>query len=197
MLTSIGSELSNARQESVQLQVRHLLFRVLFIVYSIVAISTFAEPQTTEFDVDFNLRAEDIIPYCHFSVHLLSYCYRAQGKLAAEKDIAIAAASEARMVSEEVLKEKEAALAAFQEVRQKSHELQAYLEKESPKLLTAMVVVQKERDTASKAAAEATSSAMKAGEVLAEVLGSFNLEMAKARHTNMQLQVLFQYLVLQ
>jgi len=93
------------------------------------------------------------------------------------------------MVSQEVLKEKEAALAAFQEVRQKSQELQDYLEKENPKLVTAMVVVQKERDTASQAAAEATSSAMKAGGVLAEVLGSFNLEIAKARHINMQLQV--------
>ena len=102
------------------------------------------------------------------------------------------------MVSQEVLKEKEAALAAFQEVRQKSQELQEYLEKESPKLVTAMVVVQKERDTASQAAAEATSSAIKAGGVLAEVLGSFNLEMAKARHINMQLQVLTtQYLVFQ
>jgi hypothetical protein len=113
-----------------------------------------------------------------------------QENLLTEKDMAIAAASEARRVSQEVLKEKEAALVAFQEVRQKSQELQDYLEKESPKLVTAMVVVQKERDTASQAAAQATSSAIKAGELLAEVLGSFNLEMAKARHINMQLQVL-------
>ncbi|KAG0553581.1 hypothetical protein KC19_12G022600 [Ceratodon purpureus] len=111
-----------------------------------------------------------------------------QENLVTEKELAIAAASETRMVSQQVLKEKEAALVAFQEVRQKSQELQDYLEKESPKLVTAMVVVQKERDTASQAASEATSSAMKAGELLAEVLGSFNLEMAKARHINMQLQ---------
>jgi len=104
--------------------------------------------------------------------------------------MATAAASEARLISEAVLKEKETTLAAFQEVRQKSHELQDYLERESPKLLTAIVVVQKERDTASQAAAEATSFAMKAGELLSEVQGSFNLEMAKARHINMQLQVL-------
>ena len=112
-----------------------------------------------------------------------------QENLVIEKGLAVAAASEARKVSQEVLKEKEAALAAFQEARQKSQEIQDYLEKESPKLVTAMVVVQKERDTASQAAAQATSSAMKAGELLAEVLGSFNLEMAKARHINMQLQV--------
>ncbi|XP_073391727.1 uncharacterized protein [Physcomitrium patens] len=111
-----------------------------------------------------------------------------QEKLALEKDMAIAVASETRIASQKMQEERSAAIATFQEVRKQGQELQDTLEKESPKLLSTILEVQKERDTALQAAADATTSAMKAGEVLAEVLGSFNLEMAKARHINMQLQ---------
>lgn len=103
--------------------------------------------------------------------------------------MAAAAASETRRVSQDLVKEKEFALVAVQEARQKNQELQEFLERESSKIMNTIIVVQKERDTASQAASEATSSALKAGEVLAEVLGSFNLEMAKARRLSMQLQV--------
>lgn len=103
--------------------------------------------------------------------------------------MATKAASEARRVSEELLQEKESALQAVQEARLKNQEVQEYLERERSKVVQAMLVVQQERDTAAKAASDATSSALKAGEVLAEVLGTLNVETAKARRVNSKLQV--------
>lgn len=100
------------------------------------------------------------------------------------------AAAEARKLSQELAKEKEYAIVAVSEAREKNQELQVYLERESSKIMHAIAVVHKEKDTASQAASDATSAALKAGEVLAEVLGSFNTEMAKARRMSMQLQVL-------
>lgn len=104
--------------------------------------------------------------------------------------MANAAASKMRLVNQEVLKEKGATLVAFQDVWKKSHELQGSMEKGSPKLLTATMVFHEERDAASQAVVETTASAMKAGELLAEVLGSSNVEMAINCHVNMQLQIL-------
>jgi hypothetical protein len=98
-----------------------------------------------------------------------------QDNLIAEKEIVASAMYEARKVSQELQKEKEATLVIVQEARQKHKELQDCLERE--------------RDAASQAASEATSSAMKAREVLAEILDTYNLEMAKVRHVSLQLQV--------
>jgi hypothetical protein len=112
-----------------------------------------------------------------------------QENLAIEKDMATEAASEARRVSEELMQEKESALQAVQEARLKNQEIQEYLERERSKLVQAMLVVQQERDTAAKAASDATSSALKAGEVLAEVLGTLNVQTAKARRVSSKLQV--------
>jgi shikimate 5-dehydrogenase len=112
-----------------------------------------------------------------------------QDNLIAEKEIVASAMYEARKVSQELQKEKEATLVIVQEARQKHKELQDCLERESSRVLTALVIAQKERDAASQAASEATSSAMKAREVLAEILDTYNLEMAKVRHVSLQLQV--------
>lgn len=114
---------------------------------------------------------------------------RVQDNLIAEKEIVASAMYEARKVSQELQKEKEATLVIVQEARQKHKELQDYLERESSRLLSALMIVHKERDAASQAASEATSSAMKAREVLAEILDTYNLEMAKVRHVSLQLQV--------
>ena len=112
-----------------------------------------------------------------------------QDNLAAEKEIVVSAMYEARKVSQELQREKEATLVIVQEARQKHKELQDYLERESSRLLTALMIVQKERDAASQAASEATSSALKAREVLGEILNTYDLEMANIRHVSLQLQV--------
>ncbi|KAG0629748.1 hypothetical protein M758_1G127100 [Ceratodon purpureus] len=111
-----------------------------------------------------------------------------QDNLIAEKEILASTMHDAQKVSQELQKEKEVTLVIVQEARQKHKELQDYLERESSRLLTTLMIVQKERDSASQAASEATSSAMKAREVLAEILDTYNLEMAKLRHVSLQLQ---------
>ena len=112
-----------------------------------------------------------------------------QENLTVENDFVVAAMCEARKVSQELQKEKEAALVTVQEARQKHLELQDCLDRENPRLLTALTEVQKERDTALQAASEATSSAAKAGEALAEILDTYKLEMIRARQIRSQLQV--------
>jgi alanyl-tRNA synthetase len=114
-----------------------------------------------------------------------------QENLAIERDLAAAAASEARRMSQELAKEKEYALIAVTEAGEKNQKLQEFLERESSKIMHAVAVVQQEKDAASHAASEATSSALKAGEMLSEVLNSFNTEMAKARTMSLQLQVVY------
>lgn len=96
---------------------------------------------------------------------------------------------EARKISQELQREKEATFVIVQEARQKHKELQDYLERESSRLSTALMIVQKERDAASQAASEATSAAMKAKEVLSDILCTYDTEMAKVRHVSLQLQV--------
>ncbi len=52
-----------------------------------------------------------------------------------------------------------------------------------------MSVVHKEKHVASLAISEASASALRAQQVLAELLGSFNSEMGKTQKLTMQLQV--------
>jgi hypothetical protein len=112
-----------------------------------------------------------------------------QENLAIERDFAVAAASEARKVSQELAKQREYALIAVSEAGEKNQKLQEFLERESSKIMHTVAIIQQEKDTAAHAASEATTSALKAGEVLTEVLGSLKPEMAKARTRNLQLQV--------
>lgn len=112
-----------------------------------------------------------------------------QENLTVEYNVVVSAMREAQNLSKELQREKEAALEGVQEARQRQKELQDFLEKEGSKLLITLTEVQKERDTASQAALEATSSATKAAEVLAQIMDSYNLEMAKARVMSIELQV--------
>jgi hypothetical protein len=112
-----------------------------------------------------------------------------QENLAIERDFAVAAASEARKVSQELAKQREYALIAVSEAGEKNQKLQEFLERESSKIMHTVAIIQQEKDTAAHAASEATTSALKAGEVLTEVLCSLKPEMAKARTRNLQLQV--------
>lgn len=107
----------------------------------------------------------------------------------AEKDSVASAMYEARKMSLELQREKEATFGDVQEARQKHKDLQEYLERESSRLSTALMIVQKERDAASQAASEATSSAKKAREVLSDVLCAYDTEMANVRRLSSQLQV--------
>lgn len=107
----------------------------------------------------------------------------------AEKDSVASAMYEARKMSLELQREKEATFGVVQEARQKHKDLQEYLERESSRLSTALMIVQKERDAASQAASEATSSAKKAREVLSDVLCAYDTEMANVRRLSSQLQV--------
>nr|PNR43483.1 hypothetical protein PHYPA_015864 [Physcomitrium patens] len=111
-----------------------------------------------------------------------------QENLTVEYNVVVSAMREAQNLSKELQREKEAALEGVQEARQRQKELQDFLEKEGSKLLITLTEVQKERDTASQAALEATSSATKAAEVLAQIMDSYNLEMAKARVMSIELQ---------
>lgn len=106
----------------------------------------------------------------------------------AEKDSVATAMYEARKMSQELQREKEATFVIVQESRQKHKELQDFLERESSRLSTALMIVQKERDASSQAASEATSSAVKAREVLSEILCTYDSEMAKVHHLSRQLQ---------
>ncbi|KAH8962114.1 hypothetical protein BDL97_05G085800 [Sphagnum fallax] len=108
--------------------------------------------------------------------------------LATERDMAAAAAAEAIKVSKELAKVKEHSLIAVAEAQNRNQEVQQYLERETSKLLNAMSAVHKEKHVASLAASEASASALRAQQVLAELLGSFNSEMAKAQKLTMQLQ---------
>jgi len=112
-----------------------------------------------------------------------------QENLATERDMAAAAAAEAIKVSKELAKVKEHSLIAVAEAQNKNQEVQQCLERETSKLLNAMLAVHKEKHVASLAASEASASALRAQQVLAELLGSFNSEMAKAQKLTMQLQV--------
>jgi len=114
-----------------------------------------------------------------------------QENLAIERDMAAAAAAEAIKVSKELAKVKESSQIAIAEAQNKNHKLQQFLERESSKIMTAMSVVHKEKHVASLAASEAAASANQAGQVLADILGSFNSEMAKAQRLSLQLQVPF------
>ncbi|CAK9876697.1 unnamed protein product [Sphagnum jensenii] len=111
-----------------------------------------------------------------------------QENLATERDMAAAAAAEAIKVSKELAKVKEHSLIAVAEAQNRNQEVQQYLERETSKLLNAMSAVHKEKHVASLAASEASASALRAQQVLAELLGSFNSEMAKAQKLTMQLQ---------
>ncbi|CAM6025460.1 unnamed protein product [Sphagnum balticum] len=111
-----------------------------------------------------------------------------QENLAIERDMAAAAAAEAIKVSKELAKVKECSQIAIAEAQNKNHKLQQFLERESSKIMTAMSVVHKEKHVASLAASEAAASANQAGQVLADILGSFNSEMAKAQRLSLQLQ---------
>ncbi|CAM6034206.1 unnamed protein product [Sphagnum compactum] len=111
-----------------------------------------------------------------------------QKNLAIERDMAAAAAAEAIKVSKELTKVKECSQIAIAEAQNKNHKLQQFLERESSKIMTAMSVVHKEKHVASIAASEAAASANQAGQVLADILGSFNSEMAKAQRLSLQLQ---------
>ncbi|CAK9277147.1 unnamed protein product [Sphagnum jensenii] len=111
-----------------------------------------------------------------------------QENLAIERDMAAAAAAEAIKVSKELAKVKESSQIAIAEAQNKNHKLQQFLERESSKIMTAMSVVHKEKHVASLAASEAAASANQAGQVLADILGSFNSEMAKAQRLSLQLQ---------
>lgn len=84
--------------------------------------------------------------------------------------------------------DREAATEAIGEAKQLRLEFQELMVQENTRLKTAISLVHKERDLAATAASEASTSAVKAGEVLAEVLGSFNQEMSKARRKSYQLQ---------
>ncbi len=114
-----------------------------------------------------------------------------QENLAIERDMAAAAAAEAIKVSKELAKVKECSQIAIAEAQNKNHKLQQFLERESSKIMTAMSVVHKEKHVVSLAASEAAASANQAGQVLADILGSFNSEMAKAQRLSLQLQVPF------
>lgn len=56
-------------------------------------------------------------------------------------------------------------------------------------LARAVAMVEREKVVAASAAAEATLSAAKAGDILTEMLGSFSTEMSNARRKSLQLQV--------
>lgn len=101
---------------------------------------------------------------------------------------------EARKISHELQKEKEDALVVVKEALHKQQEMQDHSESESSRLLTAYMAIQTERGTASQAASDATSSAMKAKETMTEILDTYHVEMAKVRHTSSQFQVGYEYL---
>jgi hypothetical protein len=58
-------------------------------------------------------------------------------------------------------------------------------------LARALSVVEKHKEVAAMAAAEATMSSRKASNILNEMLGSFSIEMANAHSNSLQLQVGF------
>ncbi|KAL2622590.1 hypothetical protein R1flu_002795 [Riccia fluitans] len=91
-------------------------------------------------------------------------------------------------IQDNISLEKDAALQAVADAKRKSEEFQQFLLQEKTRLRNAVAMVQHERDAAAAAASEASSSALKAGEVMAEMLGSFNQEMNKARRKSSQLQ---------
>ncbi|KAG6550545.1 hypothetical protein Mapa_007914 [Marchantia paleacea] len=90
-------------------------------------------------------------------------------------------------LQDNIASEKDAAIQALAEAKKKSAEFQEFLLQEKTGMRHAVAIVQHERDAAAAAASDASNSAIKAGEVLAEVLGSFNQEMNKARRKSSQL----------
>jgi hypothetical protein len=112
-----------------------------------------------------------------------------QENLATERDMAAIAAVESIKVSKELAKVKEHSLIAVVEAQNRNQEVQQCLERETSKLLNAMSAVHKEKHVASFATSKAFAFALRAQQVLAELLGSFNSEMEKAQKLTMQLQV--------
>jgi hypothetical protein len=84
--------------------------------------------------------------------------------------------------------DRDAAIQAYSDAKRLRLEFQEFMEQEQTRLKTAVSLVYKERDLAATAASEASTSAVKAGEVLAEMLASFNQDMSKARRKTYQLQ---------
>lgn len=111
-----------------------------------------------------------------------------QDHLAFHQNMLRSVVSDARRTREELAGEEEQMRLVASSAMAKHSELNELLRKESSVIVEAVSAVQRERDAASQAANEAKFVAMKAGEVLADVSGSFNGEMTKARHVNMQLQ---------
>lgn len=58
-------------------------------------------------------------------------------------------------------------------------------------------MAERQKDVAAAAAADASMSATKAGDILTEMLGSFNNEMANARRKTVQLQVRSRFVIQQ
>jgi hypothetical protein len=112
-----------------------------------------------------------------------------QENLATKRDMAADVAVESIKVSKELAKVKKHSLIDITEAQNRNLEVQQCLERETSKLLNAMLAVHKEKHVASLAALEASASALRAQQVLVELLGSFNLEMEKAQKLTMQLQV--------
>jgi len=112
-----------------------------------------------------------------------------QENLATETEMAAVATTESIKVSKELTKMKEHSLIVVAEAQNRNQEVQQCLERETSKLLNAMSAVHKEKHVASLAASEASASALRAQQVLVELLGSFNSEMEKAQKLTMQLQV--------
>jgi hypothetical protein len=112
-----------------------------------------------------------------------------QESLIQKKDLVQSVANEACKTSEELIRGKEQMWLVVSATQAKNLELNELLQRESSNIAKIVAAVQKDRDVASQAAQEAKCSALKASEMLAEVLKSFNEEMTKARHMSMQLLV--------
>lgn len=114
-----------------------------------------------------------------------------QKNLILEKDMVQSAANEARKSSEELVREKEQMWLVASTTQAKNLELNKLLQKETLNIVQVVASVQKERDIVNQVAEEAKYSAVKAAEILAEVLESFNGEMTRARQMSIQLLVSF------
>ncbi|KAG0576109.1 hypothetical protein KC19_5G056200 [Ceratodon purpureus] len=104
-----------------------------------------------------------------------------------EKETIQSVVNKAHKTYEELSREKEQMWLVALAAQTKNLELNEFLKKESSNVVDAMIEVRKDRNIAFQAAKEAKCSALKASEVLAEVLKSFNEEMIKTCHVNMQL----------
>lgn len=116
-------------------------------------------------------------------------CLQLQENLKFEKNMVQNAANEARRTSEELAREKEQMWLVASAARAKNLELNELIQKESLSIVETVALVKNEKDIASQAAKEARCSAMKAGEVLSEVIEYFNAQMIKVQHMDIQLEV--------